>query len=256
MRFNVVINQERCIKNNLNVSQAALMSLFNELSSWATERVFDGKTYWHISRNKVIEELPVFYEKSDTVYRHFRILAEQKMIEYMTENRKDYVRLTAKGKLWNKLGNESEFQPNSEMNPSKLGNESEFQNEGLSVENKGVIKPNSEMNPTDNYYNYTIHEREEKALAFLEANSPSLFEVFSMRFRSKFTDLEFESFREKFDATVSTEVDQRKLEFVPKQINNRLTKYVLNYVENMQKQEVQVVKLNPEQNQTKPISCF
>lgn len=234
MRFNVIINQDKCIKNDLNVNQAALMSLFNELSSWATEKVIEGKTFWHISRGKVITELPLFYSKPDTVYRHFRDLDELKLIEYYTENRKDYVRLTAKGKLWNKLGNESDFEQNSEMNPSKLGNESDFLQTAQTFDGVRVILLNSEMNPTDNIINNNT-SNERSALAYFEKEKPSAHEAFLMRFRKQFTDAEFLSFSEKFDSTVTIEVDQRKLEFNANQIGARLQKFVLNYIENMQK---------------------
>ncbi len=60
MRFNIVINQQRCLKYNLNVNQGALMELFSELPSWANDKVIKGKTYWHISRGKVVEEIPLF----------------------------------------------------------------------------------------------------------------------------------------------------------------------------------------------------
>jgi hypothetical protein len=67
MLFNVTINQDRCIKADLNINQAAMMTLFTQLPTWATEKTIDGKTYWHISRGKVITELPLFYSKTDTV---------------------------------------------------------------------------------------------------------------------------------------------------------------------------------------------
>lgn len=234
MRFNVIINQDKCLKNGLNVNQAALMALFNELSSWATERVFDGKMYWHISRGKVIQELPLFYSKPDTVYRHFRDLDELKLIEYRAENRKDYVRLTVKGKLWNKLGNESEFAVNSEINPSKLGNESEFLKPSENADNVRVVALNSEIVPTDNFINNKTID-ESNALAYLESEKPSAYELFMMRFRNQFTDAEFLKFVEIFNATVSLEVQQRKLEFTAGQIEARLKKFVLNYIDNMKR---------------------
>lgn len=227
MRFNVVINQDRCLKNNLNVNQAALMSLLNELNSWADEKLIGGKIYWHISRNKVIQELPLFYSKADTVYRHFRDLNELKMIEYHTEKRKDYVRLTAKGKLWNKLGNESDFVLNSEMNPSKLGNESDFSKSSESADAVRVIAINSEMNPTDNIINNnTSDEREETALAFLERNSPSAWEVFQMQYRRKFSGAEWDKFQLLFNCKAIEE----KLEFTSAIINARLVRFAVNYI--------------------------
>lgn len=231
MRFNVTINQQKCLENGLNASQSALMSLLTELSSWASEKMIDGKLYWHISRNKVVQELPLFYEKSDTVYRHFKVLKSLNMIEYLTQNRMDFICLTEAGKGWNKLGNKSEFEPNSEINPRKLGNKSEFNKEVKVLKNKVVSVLNSEINPTYNNYNNTSNEKEEKALSFFERNSPSEWEVFKMRFRKEFDVLEWEKFKELFDL----KADEETLEYTTKKISARLTRFAINYVENLKK---------------------
>jgi len=124
MRFNTLINNVKCKEWGLNSSQGALFDILNQLSSWAKEEIIQGKVFYHISRHKVISEIPLFYSKPDTVYRHFKILREKGLVNYNQVKRKDYIRLTDKGKTWN-----------SDSNPSKLGN-------------KSVL--NSEMNPTNN----------------------------------------------------------------------------------------------------------
>ena len=129
MRFNTFINNVKCKEWGLNASQGALFDLLNQLSSWAKEEIIQGKVFYHISRNKIISEIPLFYSKSDTVYRHFKVLKEKGLIDFNHCKRKDYIRLTNKGKEWN-----------SEMNPIKLGNESEL---------------NSDLNPT--YKNTTTN---------------------------------------------------------------------------------------------------
>ncbi|NHM07654.1 hypothetical protein G4D82_10505 [Flavobacterium sp. CYK-4] len=190
MRFNIVINQDRCIKFKLNVSQAALMSVLTEVSSWASEKAINGKTYWWVSRNKVIEQLPLFYEKPDTVYRHFKYLAAIGLVEYENEKRRDYLRLTEKGKRWNKLGNESEFAINSEMNPSKLGNESELVKQVI-VSDFELVKPAfSEMNPTNNIDNIINDKSVETALEFLQLNFSSRYETWMMQNKSKIKDFD------------------------------------------------------------------
>ncbi|WP_298220858.1 hypothetical protein [Flavobacterium sp.] len=228
-----MINQNRCIKFKLNVNQAALMSVLTEVSSWATEKVIKGKTYWWVSRNKVIEQLPLFYEKPDTVYRHFKYLAAIGLVDYETENRRDYLRLTEKGKRWNKLGNESDFISNSEMNPSELGNESEIAKQVKVIDFK-VVKPDlSEMNPTNNIITITKDKSEENdALTFLQNESPSLYETFMMKYRNRFSEAQFSEFCIKLNSKIQIEVSQRKLEFVGVQIFYRAEAFVLNYLGN------------------------
>lgn len=153
MRYTHNINASRCIEWGLNLNQGALVDIINQASSWADVSQINGITYYWVSRNKVISEIPLAYSKPDTVYRALKTLAEKGIIEHIKDGKKDLVRLTEKGKSWNvagttqgdsKLGNKSELGQNSEINPTKLGNKSEN---------------NSEINPT---YNNTINNNNTK----------------------------------------------------------------------------------------------
>lgn len=170
MRFNVVINQSKALEMGVTLSEAALLSLFNELSSWADECVIDGKVYYHISRNKVIEELPFFYRKPDTVYRHFVNLCDLGYVDYLKQKSKDFIRLTASGKVYNKLGNKSENGSNSEINPSKFGNKSEFEKEVNLYDYQLFTFPNSEINPTYNNNNTSNNSLREDLLRLKNEN--------------------------------------------------------------------------------------
>ena len=213
MRFNVLINQDKCLKHKLNVSQAALMQLFNELPSWASEKFMNGQTYWFISRNKVIEELPLFYEKPDTVYRHFKILHDLKMIDYYQDKRRDFVRLTALGKQWN----------NSEMNPRKLGNESELA-KNIIVDYQEVKPSNSDSFPTDNIYNNTNDKREATAIEFLSMNFPSRYTDFLSKYKTKIPDFE------KFETDFNCKVIEEEKKFEQRILFARLERLANNWI--------------------------
>nr|DAO86009.1 MAG TPA: replication protein O [Bacteriophage sp.] len=151
MRFSTYINNQKALEWGLNANQAALFDLLNQASSWAEEIIVDGVVYYWVSRNKVLEELPLFYKTSDTVYRHFSDLDEKGLIIYLKQGKhgdKDLIRLTEKGKSWNEFKPE-QIRDNSEINPSvgdKLGNKSEI--------TRKQIRDNSEINPTNNNTNY------------------------------------------------------------------------------------------------------
>ena len=151
MRFSTYINNQKAIEWGLNANQAALFDLLNQAASWAEEIIVDGVVYYWVSRNKVLEELPLFYKTSDTVYRHFSDLDEKGLIIYLKQGKhgdKDLIRLTEKGKSWNEFKPE-QIRDNSEINPSvgdKLGNKSEI--------TRKQIRDNSEINPTNNNTNY------------------------------------------------------------------------------------------------------
>ena len=158
MRYTIHINAVKCQEWGLNLNQGALFDLLNQASSWAKPVVIDSEVYYWISRNMIIDEIPLAYSKPDTVYRAFKDLSEKGLIVHVKQGQKDLIRLTEKGKEWNaknseinptfsqKLGNKSEkTAKNSDLNPTfsqKLGNKSE------------KTAKNSDLNPTDHNTNY------------------------------------------------------------------------------------------------------
>lgn len=166
MRFSSYINNQRCLEWGLNANQGALFDLLNQAASWAKEIVIDGVVYYWVSRNEVIKELPLFYSKPDTVYRHFKDLADKGVIKYQKLDGKDLIRLTVKGKTWNEFN--SDFNPNnSEIDPT-LGNKSE----NTRIE----IRKSSDLNPTNNNTNYknTIDQNIKKTS---QKKAPSAVEI-------------------------------------------------------------------------------
>ena len=137
MRFSTTLNNQKCMEWELNATQGVLIALLYEANAWANEEIIDDKTYYFVSRNLILKELPMFFEKADTVYRNLKVLAEKEIIEYIKHKGMDVIRLTVKGKIWYFIESSSEKSPNfnnnSEKNPSEFGKKSEN---------------NSEKNPT------------------------------------------------------------------------------------------------------------
>ena len=149
MRFSTYLNNAKCMEWKINATQGILFALLYEAPAWAKEEIIENKTYYFVSRNLILEELPMFFEKSDTVYRNLKVLQEKGLIEYIKQGKKDLIRITTKGKTWNEFkDNNLEKSPsseqNSEKNPNNLGKKSEKE------------PKNSEKNPTNNntIYNY------------------------------------------------------------------------------------------------------
>jgi hypothetical protein len=138
MRFSTTLNNQKCMEWKINATQGILVALLYEANAWANEEIINDKTYYFVSRNLILKELPMFFEKADTVYRNLKVLAEKGIIEYIKHKGMDLIRLTEKGKSWNFIENNLEknpnFDSNSEKSPSKLGKKSEN---------------NSEKNPTN-----------------------------------------------------------------------------------------------------------
>ena len=149
MRFTTYLNNAKCMEWEINATQGILFSLLYEAPAWAKEEIIENKAYYFVSRNLILNELPMFFEKSDTVYRNLKVLQEKGLIEYTKQGKKDLIRITIKGKTWNEFKEKNSeknpsFEENSEKNPSKFGKKSEKE------------PKNSEKNPTNNntIYNY------------------------------------------------------------------------------------------------------
>jgi hypothetical protein len=156
MKHTTYINNTKCQEWGISANQGALFDLLSHLSSWADEIIIDGMVFYWISRDKVIEELPLYYSKADTVYRHLKDLKAKGLIEYVRFGNKDVVSLTGKGKSW--------VFTNSEINPTN----------GNTSDTRKSFRNNSDSNPTDNNINnyintpYIPHESDSDESDFVE----------------------------------------------------------------------------------------
>lgn len=134
MKYSIIINQKRALEWELTTSEAVVFSWIYELASWAEKLIYDNKTYYFSNRTKACEELPIVSDKPDTMYRIFKSLEKKGLISMVSINKKDYIALTEKGKLWHY--------------------DDELPNYGKkSEESRKEIRENSENFPTDKYNN-------------------------------------------------------------------------------------------------------
>lgn len=186
MRFTHSINAVKCQEWDINLAQGALVDLINQASSWSKTQVVDGEVYYWVSRNKVIDEIPVAYSKPDTVYRSLKTLADKGIINYVKQGKKDLVNFTEKGKRWNvkgtdigdsKLESKSELEKISGINPALLGNKSEKipQNSEINstYKNTSINKSTSNKNTKTAVKSNTKHNSKPASEKFLAHNYPT-----------------------------------------------------------------------------------
>lgn len=182
MRFSTTLNNQKCMEWEINATQGILVALLYEANAWANEEIIDDKIYYFVSRNLILKELPMFFEKADTVYRNLKILAEKGIIEYIKHKGMDLIRLTEKGKSWNFIENNSEknpnFDSNSEKSPSKFGKKSENNSEknptykdtniqkDINKNNKEKYKKEKKQNEIQEFINNLDRDDEYKELLF------------------------------------------------------------------------------------------
>ena len=169
MRFITTINNKKCMEWELNATQGILISLLYEANAWAKEVIIEDKVYYFISRNLVINELPMFFDKPDTVYREFKKLTEKGIIEYIKHKGMDLIRLTEKGKEWNYLKSEN----NSEKNPSKFGKKSENNSEKNPTYKDTILHKDTNNKDKTIYSAVTDYLNEKTGRAGSEKYSPS-----------------------------------------------------------------------------------
>ncbi|HEJ1384534.1 TPA: phage replication protein [Pseudomonas aeruginosa] len=121
MQFTITINQAKALEWGLNAQQALLFAFVYECPSWAKLQQTATGEFYVLSKAKIIEELPVLTDKADTAYRLLKQLDHAGVIDLSSTRNVTLVRLTAKGKEWNKKLDGSEKFPTSEKNPTSQG---------------------------------------------------------------------------------------------------------------------------------------
>ena len=157
MRFSTTLNNQKCMEWKINATQGILVALLYEVNAWANEEIIDDKIYYFVSRNLILKELPMFFEKADTVYRNLKVLAEKGIIEYIKHKGMDLIRLTEKGKSWNFIEN------NSEKNPTYK--DTNIQKD-INKNNKEKYKKEKKQNEIQEFINNLDRDAEYKELLF------------------------------------------------------------------------------------------
>ncbi|GHZ69159.1 Primosomal protein I [Vibrio cholerae] len=112
MRFSLYINQEKAMQWGLNIQQAILFSYIHDLPTWGKSFVVSGEVYYWSGKDKIISELPILTDKPDTIKRHMAALEKLGLIERTVCQNRALVRVTDKGKQWNKSEEGREINPN------------------------------------------------------------------------------------------------------------------------------------------------
>lgn len=158
MKYSLYVNQEKAIALGIkNVNQAHVFDLLTSASTWADAVVVKDEVYYWVARQNICNELPLLDMKPDTVYRHLKTLNVLGLIDYIKVGKKDCIRVTKLGKQYlskdeniDYVGNRSELNENSEIDPNKLGNRSENNSEIDPTYPTTTSKPTTNINKPKN----------------------------------------------------------------------------------------------------------
>ncbi|OOF39870.1 hypothetical protein BKK49_07015 [Rodentibacter rarus] len=104
MRYSTYINNQKCLDWGLNVNQGALLDYL--ISIHSNTRSIQGLVVIAVNYQDICNQLPLYYKKSDTVYRALKALISKGLITYHridVQNRIEIVSVTEKGLLWGRI---------------------------------------------------------------------------------------------------------------------------------------------------------
>ncbi len=199
MKYTITLNQPLMIKYNLNMTKWCMLDILSIAPTWSDVIVVDNKPYYHISRNKIVDELKALDLKPDTVYRYLKELTENGFILYIKKDGKDLITFTQKAKnLFRE--NHSEKNPNSYENsenfPNKLGKKSENHSEKNPTYKYTRINKNTNIKERESNSNYTnANFEEEKNIPHSfskdeKLNSREVIEAYKEKISNKHGDIQ------------------------------------------------------------------
>ncbi len=201
MKYTITLNQPLMIKYDLNMTKWCMLDILSVAPTWSDIIVVDNKPYYHISRNKIVDELKALDLKPDTVYRYLKELAENGFILYIKKDGKDLITFTQKAKnLFRE--NHSEKNPNSYENsenfPNKLGKKSENHSEkNPTYKDTRIYKNTNIKERRENNSNLTNAKKETAPLSFSknenvksEINPKEIIETYRNQISNKHSDIE------------------------------------------------------------------
>lgn len=135
MQYTLSINQTKALEWGLNAQQSMLFSFIYECPSWCRPVTQDGEVFYAISKQKIVDELPLLTDKPDTAYRLLKQLEAKGVVALSHTPGITLVRITDTGKTWN------HDHKGSEKYPSKVGKKSDAPRKN--------IRAGSEKSPTN-----------------------------------------------------------------------------------------------------------
>lgn len=122
MQFSLLINQDKALEWGLNAQQAMLFAFLYEVPSWARPTEKGGVIYYHISKGKVVDELPLLTDKPDTVYRLMKQLEEKGVVSLTSSGPFTLMAITEQGKTWNR----DDILPRKNLRPNSSAKEGQL----------------------------------------------------------------------------------------------------------------------------------
>lgn len=178
---------------------------------------YEGK-FWTYNSNKAFLILFPFWSENQLRYI-IKKLSEMNVIIIGNFNKSSFDRTN-----WYTFSDEYLKEKEASKRNGSISENSQME---VKKNTNGLVEIPKSIIGTDNKPD--INTNREDAITFFMNNSSSEWEIFLTRFRNEFSTPEFEKFIEVFNC----KVDEESLEFTTKIIKARLTRFTINYLDNL-----------------------
>lgn len=102
MTYNLNIDQEFAIANDLSLVQVSTLAAFMTLPIWSKTVAIDGFVWYQYSDEKMAEDFPLLFGIAKRCYKNITELADMGFVELTKLGRVKYVRFTNRCAFWGK----------------------------------------------------------------------------------------------------------------------------------------------------------
>lgn len=181
------------------------------------KHLYNGK-FWTYNSNKAFLTLFPFWTENQVRYI-IKKLSDMNVIEIGNFNKNSFDRTN-----WYTFSDEYLKEKGASKRNGSMSKKPQMEAKKYT---NGLVEIPTCIIGTDNKPD--INTNREDAITFFMNDSPLEWGMFLTRFRNEFSNQEFEKFKEVFNC----KVDEESLEFTLKKIKARLTRFTINYLDNL-----------------------
>lgn len=146
MTYNLPIDQEFAIVNDLSLTQVATLAAFMTLPVWSKTVAIDGCVWYQYSDEKMAEDFPLLFGVPKRCYKNITELCSLGFVELTKLGRAKFVRFTHRCADWNKQKvqnrtNSPEPDQKQAENGLKNGPKTDYPNNNYNITDSNINKP-------------------------------------------------------------------------------------------------------------------
>ena len=145
MTYNLSIDMEFAIVNDLSLVQVSTLAAFMTLPIWAKTVAIDGHVWYQYSEEKMSEDFPLLFGCAKRCYKNVGDLQEMGFVELTKLGRVKYIRFTGRCAAWGKKKEQIRTEsPKTDQNLTENGPENSPKTDRPNIIDYNINNPNIE----------------------------------------------------------------------------------------------------------------